>query len=485
MSNARACCATFHSTVTAKAGNLFLLTLLLLVASYIVMPATTHAASGITYLQSDLDSTGNSVWANQGDFAPICNGTEGNPRLPGLDLARKFAGGAACPGNTDSNRFSTEPSFVFLVDDTSALSSYLITFFQSQNLLQQMSGRQVIAPGSRTFQVQSQSLNILFVGEMAYRQGSSDPAAWFTALNSLPSAPMIASASALHWIDKCNQQIPVPVPSFSCVADGVMVPKTITNGKCDHPEALYNRCVHKSRLGRLAKDNTENVDIIFSCRKAKTGDHAGDIGTDFYDIAVIQHHRTTGKTCFYQYLGSGDDAGDNIPAPATTAGKTFWGSERVNYCTSCHSNGPFVRTPHYWNVKDSAGNRVLPSMRNIKKYQVVHEHYEVFDVDSTVNDCTGCHNVGAYRETPGGPLLMGKINKLAAGKIQSLRSGPSPTVSGYEDFMVRKFTDQPTHPENREDAKAALKELEDCMVTPTPAGCKVNQVTRNVPPLSP
>lgn len=477
MFNARVFKTKSHTASAEKTKHFFLLSLLLFAAYFVIAPATVRAASAVIYLQSDLGPTDNPMWANQSDFAPICNGTGGNPRLPGLDLARKFSGSAACPRNTDSNRLSTEPSFVFLVDDTSALSSHLTTFLQSQNLLQEVSGRRVIAPGTRTFQIQSQSINILFVGEMAYRQGGSNAATWFTTLNALPSTPMVASASAVHWIDKCNQEIPVPVPSFSCIADGAEVPKTITNGECKHPEALYNRCVHKSRLGRLAKGNTQNVDIIFSCRKARTGDHAGDTGKDFYDIAVIQHHRTTGKTCFYQYIGSGDDRGDNIPAPATATGKTFWGAHTTNYCTRCHTNGPFVRTPHYWNVKDSTGNRILPSIRQITKYEVVHNHFEVFDVSKSSNACLSCHshNVGAYKE--GGSLLIGQVNELAAGKIKSLSTGgggDSPTTSKFHDFMARRAG-------GSANAKAALQELEDCLATPTPTGCTVTQVTHSPP----
>ena len=100
-----------------KIKRLFLLALLLLVVSHGVEPTTARAASAIIYLQPDLGPADNSVWANRGDFAPICGGAS-SPRLLGLDLVRKFAGSEACPGTTDTNRFSSEPNFIFLVDDT-------------------------------------------------------------------------------------------------------------------------------------------------------------------------------------------------------------------------------------------------------------------------------------------------------------------------------------------------------------------------------
>jgi hypothetical protein len=464
-----------------KTERLVTLMFLLLATYHIVAPTTVSAESGIIYIRSDLTPENNSVFVNSGDFTPICSGNGGSgPRLPGLDLVRAFAGNPSCPATTDNNRFSSQLVFIILVDDTSALSSQLTGYFQSQNLLQQMNGRQVIAPGIRTFQLNGQPINILIVGEMAYRQGGSNPANWFSTLNGLASTPFNTSTSStVHWIDKCNQEIPVPVPSFSCKGPdtttyiSVEVKKKVKNGKCKKPENLYNRCVHKSQLGRLARNNTKNVDIIFSCRKDKSSNHQGDNGDKFFDIAVIQHHRTTGKTCFYQYLGSSDDHGVNLPAPATAAGKTFWGAERVNYCTSCHTNGPFVRSPHYWQVKDSSGNRILPSTGQITKYKVLHDHYKVFDVSKTNNTCVGCHDIGAYRETSSGPLKIGRMNKVAAGKKQSLSTGgggPSPTTSGYDDFMAGRGG-------GRTSAKAALQELENCLATPTPAGCTVTQVS--------
>ena len=281
---------------------------------------------------------------------------------------------------------------------------------------------------------------------------------------------------AKDYGEECNKKIPVPVPSFSC-SDGTVVPKTITGGKCKKPEDLYARCVYNSTLGRLAKDNKKNVDIIFSCRKDFTNNHKGDNGKNFYDIAVIQHDRNTGNTCFYQYISptDKDSVGEKLPAPGTAKGKSFWNVE-PDFCTSCHTNGPFVRSPHYEGVKDKAGDVIIPSVydREFKKYKVLHPHFEVHEITKSGNACMACHSIGAYTTTGlKKNLRIGEINKLASGTEKSLRSHPSPTKSGYDDFMVGQM-DLP----DRAATKAALKELEGCLTKPAKTkGCKITKIS--------
>ena len=304
------------------------------------------------------------------------------------------------------------------------------------------------------------------------------------------------NASAEAWpaatvFAQCNgprpHKIPVPVPSFSC-KDGVLVPKKVKNGKCKRPEALYNRCIYQSRLGRLAKDNPEGVDIIFSCRKDRKSLHKGDTGDKFFDIAVIQHDRKTGNTCFYQYLSDKDDAGPNIPAPGTPEGNRFW-TVSADFCTECHTNGPFVRSPHYWEFDVSGkvlptgkkGKRVLPNEGKIDdtKYRVLHEHFKVANVSKSGNDCNMCHNIGAYNKKKDAKIddtgwEIGHMNELAAGEKDCLRPGcpgPSPTKSGFHDFMANRGGIG-----GRSNAKAALQELVNCLTTPRPAGCTVTPV---------
>lgn len=296
-------------------------------------------------------------------------------------------------------------------------------------------------------------------------------------------------------IDKCNAEIGAPVPEFFC-NQGVEVPKTVdANGKCPNPEILRNRCVFKSKLGRLKASN-KDVDIIFSCRKDHRSDelHQNSSDNNYWDIAVIQHNRKTGKTCFYQYLGPNRDGDKIIEASNTVKGKEFWAPESVNYCTSCHSNGPFVRSPHYWEFDlkgnrlptGQKGKRVLPNEGTIDDnlYQVVHKHYKVANVSKSGNDCNMCHNIGGYNRdenatttSPGWEI--GEINELAAGKIKSvgINGGvDAPTTSRYHAFMAKRGGIG-----GRKEAKAALKELKNCLANPNDTGCTVTLLPNLIP----
>lgn len=135
----------------------------------------------------------------------------------------------------------------------------------------------------------------------------------------------VSSASAQQDLFAGCEDIAIPVPEFSC-ADGYPVPKQVVRSKCEHPEDLYNRCVLNSRLGVLSRGEDNGVDIVFSCRTDPddTSDPSALDPDDstYYDIAAIQYERSTGKTCFYQYLGE-QDIDAVLPAPLSKEGRTF------------------------------------------------------------------------------------------------------------------------------------------------------------------
>src|SRR5688572_4879362 len=87
-------------------------------------------ALSVFYFPSDFDGTTQSAAeiSQQGNFAPIC-GTGSSPRLPGLDLVRGFAGVARCNAATGNGTLAQAADYIFLVDDTNALSPYLISQF--------------------------------------------------------------------------------------------------------------------------------------------------------------------------------------------------------------------------------------------------------------------------------------------------------------------------------------------------------------------
>lgn len=315
-----------------------------------------------------------------------------------------------------------------------------------------------------------------------------------------PSSADIIQDASLHaappyvWMDRCDKEIGATVPAFNCVDDaiGVVAPKKVVNGKCEKPEDLNTRCVHMSRVGRLKSGNPD-VDIIFSCRKDPSSLHKDDKGDLFWDIAVIQSNRKNGKTCFYQYLDEGGkDAKKGAPKSNSKEGKEFW-NLRVDFCTGCHTHGPFVRSPHYYKeVKDSSGTRYVPEkdiFTEPRPFKVIHDHFPVYNVDATDNACTTCHNVGAFFAL--GQLHLGEVNNLAAGAVKSLRKAdhPSPTPSGYNRFMTLKGY---VHDNAR--AIAAVKALEECFAGQTKAtideskfpkgkGCKITPVSSYKSPL--
>ncbi|WMS42759.1 hypothetical protein RDV64_22335 [Acuticoccus sp. MNP-M23] len=138
------------------------------------------------------------------------------------------------------------------------------------------------------------------------------------------------------------------------------MPKHISHKMCAHPEDLNGRCVVDSRLGVLSRGSgSTGVDIVFSCRKKTGVDEvqvvSGVADQDkltFQDIAVIQHDRATGNTCFYQYFASGPvpeiPMDHKIPAAMQPEGMEFWGKfSGYDICTGCHTNNAFVRSPHY------------------------------------------------------------------------------------------------------------------------------------------
>ena len=155
-------------------------------------------------------------------------------------------------------------------------------------------------------------------------------------------APGQAQISRVEYAKQCAKEIE-PLPAFNCM-DGapsgneVHELEILVDGKpvkahpatCDNPIQLglggdQGQCVPFSRLLKL---NSVKPDVIALalCRKYRdrgTTDQQRATNATFDDIAVIQHDRLTGKTCFFQStLEDPNDptakvshSGRNIPAP--------------------------------------------------------------------------------------------------------------------------------------------------------------------------
>ena len=115
------------------------------------------------------------------------------------------------------------------------------------------------------------------------------------------------------------------IPAFNCL-DGVVLPITVNGVEqsqpvtaCDNPVQLglggNGQCVPFSRLLRLPTNNpaTEAVAI---CRKYNASNGPGD--PIFADIAVIQHNKATGRTCFFQSPIQAGLDGRTVPSPSAT-----------------------------------------------------------------------------------------------------------------------------------------------------------------------
>ncbi len=203
-------------------------------------------------------------------------------------------------------------------------------------------------------------------------------------------APVQAQISRLDYAKQCKEEIE-PLPAFNCVDDEPFDSKVhelpiFANGKpvshhvakCDNPVQLalkggQGQCVPFSRLVKL-KSVKKSVIALAICRKHL--DHGAtdeDIAksTLFDEIAVIQHDRATGKTCFFQSTfedpskppkleppkpGERETTieydGKAVPPPPTEdtpAARKFWAEspEVITIaCTKCHAADPFFWSPY-------------------------------------------------------------------------------------------------------------------------------------------
>lgn len=216
------------------------------------------------------------------------------------------------------------------------------------------------------------------------------------------------------FASQCDAAIGTTVPDFDCDA-GTEVPGQgqVFSGDqpgvtCDQPNRLNRQCDPGSRFQVLTR--SDDAYTVAHCRKEGGG--AGMYG----DIAVIQHSRKNGATCFYQILG--DQSHGNIPggssapnAPAKpvkapsngAAPNTFWltptGTVMADHCGRCHDNGPFIRSPYLNQVQ---GANELPGARDFsfnsnQPYALVGQAFaswKAYKVEISGNECNSCHRLG-------------------------------------------------------------------------------------------
>lgn len=213
-----------------------------------------------------------------------------------------------------------------------------------------------------------------------------------------------AQQTLQQYAAECDAQIGVSVPAFDC-ADGTLIPgqSTDSSGRCDNPHILGRgqECDAGSTLNLLHED--DDVVIVAVCR---TGIQQSAPG-NYADIAVIQHNRDNGATCFYQRAGIGSSA----PAPSVT--DDGWHDPDdggvMDSCPQCHDSGALFRSPFVTSVTGSDAVDAFDSPTLNQKgtpYWLVGDYYEdhhfqhVTVETGTGNACTNCHRMGTAFYSP-------------------------------------------------------------------------------------
>jgi hypothetical protein len=224
----------------------------------------------------------------------------------------------------------------------------------------------------------------------------------------------IAAAETLEsYAQKCYAAIGVTVPDFNC-DNGTEVPiahndpnAIYPDGNCDEPNRLNRACDPGSRFTVLT--NSPSAYVVAHCRKKGYGP------SQYGDIAVIQHNRTTGATCFYQSKVVERRFGEppldgHVKAPSKGTGAWPWNSPEQAagiQCVHCHDNGPLIRSPYLAQLK--TGPNALPGATDItfnsnQPYFFVGDDFaawKVYKVEVDGNLCISCHRLGVSNLSQG------------------------------------------------------------------------------------
>ena len=243
-----------------------------------------------------------------------------------------------------------------------------------------------------------------------------------------------ASDTLKEYDDKCTKAIGEAVPTFDCNT-GTLVPTTnASGGSCDRPNVLNGECDPGSYF-KVIK-NSEKVAIVAMCRKK-----GNDATQELYgDIAVIQHNKETGATCFYQAPPNRPNPplSGHVLAPSGVDGKWRWlepADTAEIGCGECHDNGPILRTPY---LSQITGKDALPTGLNAYNafYKFVGDDFKkwkAWAITVDHNNCNKCHRMGlsSIRGTSSGgqPRDGGtsiKFGIIATSATQSSRNSTMP-----------------------------------------------------------
>lgn len=241
---------------------------------------------------------------------------------------------------------------------------------------------------------------------------------------------VVAAETLQQFASKCDQAIGETVLDFNCDSGDSLIPTTnFVDGLCDRPNRLNRVCDQDSRF--LVLKRTSSVDIVALCRKKRYA--AGEYG----DIAVIQHNKVNGNTCFYQsqVLTPGGTIGLSGQVTAPSKGNQVWpwlpvdGIEVIG-CAGCHDNGPIIRSPYLTQI---TGPNALPGRsdntynRN-QPYLFVGNDFagwRTYKVTVPNNLCMSCHRMGVNNLGGGGASR--DLGIRATGENEAAKNPHSPT----------------------------------------------------------
>ncbi len=244
-----------------------------------------------------------------------------------------------------------------------------------------------------------------------------------------------------HMGSQCTAAIGMIRP-FSCL-DGEIIPIQVDGisktgsdplpETCDRPSWLGGKytsgCHPNARVGRLPNLDAngqpdDDVQNIFICRRYSYVESPQD--PYFEDVAIIQHRKSTGDTCFFQHEPPADNQVEKInasrvPPPAEPADKTpetcktpsdpnarcktaeqFWlppvEAAEIG-CPQCHASGPFIRSPYISQVLKDGEPVVYPvSTDAANNYRLLGAAFNQWNPPKYIrpegNKCVTCHVAG-------------------------------------------------------------------------------------------
>ncbi len=301
-----------------------------------------------------------------------------------------------------------------------------------------------------------------------------------------------------QYAAKCDAATGITVPAFTC-DDGVAPGGQSGGATCDRPNVLNHECDPGSKF-QVLPGRTADAVAVAHCRKQGNG--PGFFG----DIAVIQHNKKNGATCFYQALTG--LPGNNIPAPGSASpvwadGAQHWftpqHTESIG-CTACHDNGAFIRSPYLAQLKTPP--HALPSVA--EGYDNLNTPLTYPGLDFTSNrswsiatpnapgdsgaSCTACHRIAVNnheritraRADFGTGLSFANI-ATAATQTAKNPHGPNSPIWMRPGQVTYNAAAEASASKLRNCARA----FRDSNFATPPAGCTVAQLAGPFPPPDP